>query len=213
MIIDKEYSKKLALDLLNINAVVLRPDRPFVWSSGWRSPIYCDNRLTLNYPEIRKSIANQFTGFIKKHYPKVDVLTGTATAGIPHAAWVADRLDLPMAYVRNKTKSYGMGNQIEGGVKRGQSTLIIEDLISTGTSVISVANVIEFISAEVNGILSIFTYGFDQAHAKIEEAGYTLYTLTDYSTLINVAVENNYIDENQLQTLNEWRQKPDTWPK
>lgn len=212
MIIDKKYSKKLALDLLKINAVILRPEKPFIWSSGWRSPIYCDNRLTLNYPEIRKSIADHFTDFIKAQYPDVDVLTGTATAGIPHAAWVADRLDLPMAYVRNKAKSYGMGNQIEGGVKRGQSTLIIEDLISTGTSVISVADVIQFISAEVKGILSIFTYGFDRANKKFEDAGYKLHTLTDYSTLINVAVENNYIDESELETLNEWRQQPETWP-
>lgn len=212
MIIDKEYSKKLALDLLQINAVVLRPGRPFIWSSGWRSPIYCDNRLTLNYPEIRKSIAEYFTDFIKDQYPDVDVLTGTATAGIPHAAWIADRLDLPMAYVRNKAKSYGMGNQIEGGVKKGQSTLIIEDLISTGTSVISVADVIEFISARVEGILSIFSYGFDRAHKKIEDAGYKVHTLTDYPTLINVALENNYIDKKELETLNEWRQTPETWP-
>lgn len=212
MIIDSKFSKELALNLLKINAVILRPSRPFVWSSGWRAPIYCDNRLTLNYPEIRKSIADHFSTFIKDKFPNVDVLTGTATAGIPHAAWVADRLDLPMAYVRNKAKSYGMGNQIEGGVKKGQSTLIIEDLISTGSSVIQVADVIRFINAEVSGILSIFTYGFDRAHMNIENAGYPLYTLTDYPTLINVARENNYVDENELETLNEWRKKPETWP-
>ena len=212
MIIDDHFAKELALQLLKINAVVLRPDEPFVWASGWRAPIYCDNRLTLNYPEIRTQIAERFTQFIEQNFPDVDVVTGTATAGIPHAAWVADRLNKPMAYVRSKAKSYGMGNQIEGGVKKGESTIIIEDLVSTGGSVLSVADVLKFIDADISAILSIFTYGFDQAHQNIKDAGLSYYTLTDYPTLINVALENNYISEEVLDTLNDWRSHPDSWP-
>src|SRR5690606_31509946 len=149
MIINAEYSRELALHLLKINAVVLRPNEPFVWSSGWNSPIYCDNRLTLLYPDIRKKMAATLTDFISLNYSDVEVITGTATAGIPHASWIADRLNLPMAYVRSKAKAYGMGNQIEGGVKKGQSTIVIEDLISTGGSVLSVIDALQFVGAKV----------------------------------------------------------------
>lgn len=212
MIIDSSFSKTIALDLLNINAVILRPNNPFTWSSGWNSPIYCDNRLTLRYPAIRKKIAKQIVDFIKKEYADIDVITGTATAGIPHAAWVSESLDKPMSYVRSKAKSYGLGNQIEGGIQKGESTVIIEDLISTGGSAISVLEALNFISAEVKAVISIFTYGFDKAVQRFEDAGVPLYTLTDYSTLIEVASENGYVDEKDLEALAEWRESPDTWP-
>lgn len=212
MIIDKSYAKKLALDLLQINAVVLRPNDPFTWASGWHSPIYCDNRLTLRYPNIRREVASHFIAFIEDTYPEVDVITGTATAGIPHAAWVAGSLDKPMSYVRARPKSYGMGNQIEGGIQKGESTLVIEDLISTGSSVMSVVEALRFIGAEVSGILSIFTYGFDKSVERFRKKELPVHTLTDYTTLINVAVENEFIDGDDLELLNQWRESPDTWP-
>lgn len=212
-LIDSSFAEELALSLLNINAVLLRPNQPFVWSSGWNSPIYCDNRLTLSHTELRKKIARTFAAHIKKTCPEVQVITGTATAGIPHAAWVADILDLPMAYVRSKAKSYGMGNQIEGGVKKGEKTIVIEDLISTGGSAISVVEALEFVGAVVPQVSSIFTYGFDVASKAFSDKGIELYTLTDYNTLIQVAQENGYVKADEVDLLNQWRLSPDTWPK
>lgn len=213
MISNKEFAKELALDLLQINAVVLRPTDPFTWSSGWKSPIYCDNRLTLRYPQIRKKIAREFAAIIREHFTQTEVVAGTATAGIPHAAWVAGDLELPMAYVRSKAKTHGMTNQIEGGISKGQKAVIIEDLISTGGSVLSVAEVIRLIEADVEGICAIFTYGFEKAATAIQEEGLPYYTLTDYPTLIEVAVSNGFIKEQDLDVLNEWRLSPSTWPK
>lgn len=212
MIIDKSYSRELAKSLLEINAVVLRPNNPFTWSSGWNSPIYCDNRLTLRYPEIRKSISKSFVDIIENKYPEVEVITGTATAGIPHAAWIAENLDKPLAYVRAKAKSYGMGNQIEGGVDKEQSTIVIEDLVSTGGSAISVIEALQFIGADVWAVLSIFTYGFDKAMHKFEEKEIPFYSLTDYTTLIDVALETGDIKNDDLKLLNAWRKNPETWP-
>lgn len=212
MIIDDTFSKEIALDLLEINAVILQPNNPFTWSSGWNSPIYCDNRLTLRYPKIRKKIAQHFVEFISEKYPDVDVITGTATAGIPHAAWAAENLDKPLSYVRAKAKAYGLGNQIEGGIQKGESTVVIEDLISTGGSAMSVVEALKFIGADIEAVLSIFTYGFDKAVKRFEDAGVPMFTLTDYATLIEVASKNNYIDEKDLETLSEWRESPETWP-
>ncbi len=213
MIIDKPYAKELALHLLEINAVVLRPNDPFTWSSGWHSPIYCDNRLTLRYPSIRKKIAQKFITFIQNEFNDTQIITGTATAGIPHAAFIAENLDKPMAYVRAKAKAYGLGNQIEGGIQKGESTVVIEDLVSTGGSAISVVEALQFIGADVQCVLSIFTYGFDKSVKRFEEAGVPFHTLTNYATLIEVAKDNNYVDEKDLETLAAWRKKPDTWPK
>lgn len=212
-IIDTKFAEKLALDLLKINAVILRPNQPFVWASGWNSPIYCDNRLTLSFPEIRKKIALKFSELIQDSYADTDVITGTATAGIPHAAWVAAQLDKPMAYVRSSAKNYGMGNQIEGGVKKGESTVIIEDLVSTAGSVISVVEVLKFIGANVSAVLSIFTYGFDVANTKFTDRKLPFYTLTDYETLIKIAEKYGYVDSNDINLLNQWRNQPDIWPK
>lgn len=213
MILDKTFAKELALMLLEINAVVLRPNNPFTWSSGWNSPIYCDNRLTLRYPKIRKEISKAFVDILKTEFPDVDVITGTATAGIPHAAWVAENLDKPLAYVRAKAKSYGLGNQIEGGVDKGQSTVVIEDLISTGGSAMSVIDALNFIGANVRGVLTIFTYGFDKANERFEDAGIPVYSLTDYATLIEVALDKGYIKQADMELLNRWRANPERWPK
>jgi orotate phosphoribosyltransferase len=211
-IVDKSFARELAKSLLNIDALVLRPNNPFTWASGWNSPIYCDNRLTLRYPELRKKIASAFTGILQEHYPRVDVITGTATAGIPHAAWIAQNLDKPLAYVRAKAKTYGLGNQIEGGVDKGQSTVVIEDLISTGGSAMSVIDALQFIGADVLAVLSIFTYGFDKANGKFEKENIPVYSLTDYNTLIDVAVEENFIQKEDLELLNQWRKNPEQWP-
>jgi len=212
MIIDQNFAEEIALNLLEINAVILRPNDPFTWSSGWHSPIYCDNRLTLRYPEIRKKIAGKFIEFIHKEYKDIQVITGTATAGIPHAAWVAGSLDKPMSYVRAKAKAYGLGNQIEGGIQKGETTVVIEDLISTGGSAISVVEALKFIGADVKAVLSIFTYGFDKSIRRFKEAEVPIHTLTDYTTLIQVAKDNNYVNESDLETLSDWRKKPETWP-
>jgi orotate phosphoribosyltransferase len=211
-IIDKDFAREIAKSLLEINAVILRPNNPFTWASGWNSPIYCDNRLTLRYPEIRKKISRALINIIEKEFPKVDVITGTATAGIPHAAWVAGSLDKPLAYVRAKAKAYGLGNQIEGGVDKGQSTIVIEDLISTGGSAVSVIDALQFIGADVQGVLSIFTYGFEKATEKFSRLGIPVYCLTDYQTLIEVAVEEGKIKEADLELLNAWRENPSEWP-
>lgn len=212
MIIDKTYSRELAKSLLDINAVILRPNNPFTWTSGWNSPIYCDNRLTLRYPEIRRKISRAFIDIIEEKFPDVEVITGTATAGIPHAAWIAGSLDKPLAYVRAKAKAYGLGNQIEGGVDKGQSTIVIEDLVSTGGSAISVIDALQFIGADVRGLLSIFTYGFDKSVQKFEEKGIPFFSLTNYATLIDVALETGKIKDEDLKLLNAWRKNPDTWP-
>lgn len=213
MIIDKEYSRELAASLLKINAVILRPNEPFTWASGWNSPIYCDNRLTLRYPEIRSSITDAFVHILKHNNQDVDVITGTATAGIPHATLVAQRLNKPLAYVRAKAKAYGLGNQIEGGVDKGQSTVVIEDLISTGGSVMSVVDALQFVGANVEAVFSIFTYGFDKSVKKFEEKEIPVYTLTNYTTLIDVALEIGKIKPADVELLNNWRKSPDTWPK
>lgn len=213
MIINEDFSRKLARELLKINAVVLRPHEPFVWSSGWNSPIYCDNRLTLLYPSLRKEMADTIAAFVAATYPDASVITGTATAGIPHAAWVSDRLNLPMAYVRTKAKAYGMGNQIEGGVRKGQPTVIIEDLISTGGSVVSVVDALQFVGADVQAVCTIFTYNFEVADQKMQQVGVPVYSLTDYTTLIDVAIEEGYVKDEDLELLSDWRTHPDIWPK
>jgi orotate phosphoribosyltransferase len=212
MIINKTYSRELAKSLLDINAVVLRPNDPFTWSSGWNSPIYCDNRLTLRYPEVRKRIVQELVSFIEQNFPDADVITGTATAGIPHAAWIAQNINKPLAYVRAKAKAYGLGNQIEGGVDKGQSTIVIEDLVSTGGSAISVIEALQFIGADIQALLSIFTYGFDKSIEKFKKKDIPFYSLTDYSTLIDVALETGTIKNEDLKLLNAWRKSPETWP-
>ncbi len=209
---DSEYSKKLAKQLLEINAVLLRPNEPFKWSSGWNSPIYCDNRKTLRFPEIRSEIADKLVECIQEHYPDVEVITGTATAGIPHATLIADRIEKPLAYVRARHKSYGLGKQIEGGVDKGQTSLVIEDLISTGSSALTVVDTLKFIGAKIPAVMTIFTYGFDTSNERFEEAETEVYALTDFATLTNVAQKEGYIEQEDIELLNQWRAQPETWP-
>jgi orotate phosphoribosyltransferase len=198
----------IAKNLLEIKAVYLQPNEPFTWSSGIKSPIYCDNRLTLSFPEIRTQIAEGLAGLIKDHFPEVDVVAGTATAGIPHAAWVSDKLNLPMCYVRSKAKGHGKGNQIEGQVLENQKVVVVEDLISTGGSAITAVEALRASGSEVLGIVSIFTYGLAVGEEKLHDANVVAKSLCDYDTLIEVAAKEGYVSEQELNKLKMWRENP-----
>ena len=197
--------RKLAKDLLAIQAVALRPNDYFTWTSGIKSPIYCDNRITMSYPSIRREIAAGMVEVIKEKYPAVEVIAGTATAGIPHAAWVSELLDLPMIYVRDSAKKHGKTNQIEGRVLEGQKVVIIEDLISTGLSSLKVAKALREAGAEVLGVVAIFSYELKKAQAAFEEAGVEYITLTNYPVLLEEAVSIDYIHQDDVEKLLEWR--------
>ena len=179
--------KDIAESLLEIKAVSLSPNNPFTWTSGIHSPIYCDNRLTLSYPEIRRKIAAGLAEIITNQFPGCDLIAGTATAGIPHAAWVSELLNLPMCYVRSKAKGHGKGNQIEGKAEKGQKVVVVEDLISTGGSVITAVEALREAGCEVLGVVSIFTYELQKGREKMQKADVTVFSLTDYSTLVEVA--------------------------
>ena len=196
---------KLAKELLAIEAVALRPNDYFTWTSGIKSPIYCDNRITMSYPSIRREIAAGMVEVIKEKYPVVEVIAGTATAGIPHAAWVSELLDLPMIYVRDSAKKHGKTNQIEGRVLEGQKVVIIEDLISTGLSSLKVAKALREAGAEVLGVVAIFSYELKKAQAAFEEAGVEYITLTNYPVLLEEAVSIDYIHQDDVEKLLEWR--------
>ncbi|MDT2686523.1 orotate phosphoribosyltransferase [Enterococcus gallinarum] len=206
-----EISKAIAKDLLTIEAVFLRPNEPFTWASGIKSPIYCDNRMTMSYPAVRKAIASGLAAQIKEHFPEVEVIAGTATAGIPHAAWVADILDLPMVYIRSKAKDHGKGNQIEGRITEGQKMVVIEDLISTGGSVLEACEAAAREGANVLGVAAIFTYELPQGLTNFEKAQLPLVTLTNYSTMIDTALEMDYIGKEDIALLQQWKQSPQTW--
>ena len=197
--------RKLAKDLLAIQAVALRPNDYFTWTSGIKSPIYCDNRITMSYPSIRREIAAGMVEVIKEKYQAVEVIAGTATAGIPHAAWVSELLDLPMIYVRDSAKKHGKTNQIEGRVLEGQKVVIIEDLISTGLSSLKVAKALREAGAEVLGVVAIFSYELKKAQAAFEEAGVEYITLTNYPVLVEEAVAIDYIHQDDVEKLLEWR--------
>lgn len=201
----------IATSLLDIEAVTLRPHSPFTWTSGILSPIYCDNRLTMSYPEIRGAIADGFTALISEKFPEVEVVAGTATAGIPHAAWVSERLNLPMIYVRDKAKGHGKENQIEGLLKPGQKVVVIEDLISTGGSSIKAAEAVQASGGEVLGVAAIFSYQLERAVQAFAQANLPLHTLTNYSILLQAAVEKGYIQEQDLEQLQAWRKDPSSY--
>ncbi len=203
--------QNIAKDLLEIKAVFLSPNDPFTWASGIKSPIYCDNRITMSYPNVRREIAKGLAEKIKEAYPEVEVIAGTATAGIPHAAWVAEILDLPMVYIRSKAKDHGKGNQIEGRITEGQKMVVIEDLISTGGSVLEAAEAAKREGADVLGVAAIFTYELPKGKQNFEQAQLPLLTLTNYSTLIETALEAEYIDEKELDLLKEWKKDPENW--
>lgn len=203
--------QSIAKDLLEIEAVFLNPSDPFTWASGIKSPIYCDNRITMSYPKVRKEIAKGLARKIKEAFPEVQVIAGTATAGIPHAAWVAEILDLPMVYIRSKAKDHGKGNQIEGRIVEGQKMVVIEDLISTGGSVLEAAEAAKREGAAILGVAAIFTYELPKGKANFEKAEIPLMTLTNYSVLIEAALEDRYIDEQELTLLKEWKKDPENW--
>ncbi|MBK4837130.1 orotate phosphoribosyltransferase [Enterococcus faecium] len=203
--------QSIAKDLLEIEAVFLNPSNPFTWASGIKSPIYCDNRITMSYPKVRKEIAKGLASKIKEAYPEVQVIAGTATAGIPHAAWVAEILDLPMVYIRSKAKDHGKGNQIEGRIFEGQKMVVIEDLISTGGSVLEAAEAAKREGADILGVAAIFTYELPKGKANFEKAEIPLMTLTNYSVMIEAALEDRYIDEQELTLLKEWKKDPENW--
>lgn len=197
--------------LLQIQAVKLSPNQPFTWASGWKSPIYCDNRRILSHPHIRDFIKSEMTNMVFTQFPDADLIAGVATAGIPHGALVADLLSLPFVYVRSKPKEHGMGNQIEGEVKAGQKAVVIEDLISTGKSSMEAIVALQSAGVEVIGLCSIFTYGFPQAEQIFNEAGIKTVSLSNYSALIETALQRELVDADQVALLSEWRQHPDTW--
>ena len=203
--------QSIAKDLLEIEAVFLNPSDPFTWASGIKSPIYCDNRITMSYPKVRKEIAKGLASKIKEAFPEVQVIAGTATAGIPHAAWVAEILDLPMVYIRSKAKDHGKGNQIEGRIVEGQKMVVIEDLISTGGSVLEAAEAAKREGADILGVAAIFTYELPKGKANFEKAEIPLMTLTNYSVLIEAALEDRYIDDQELTLLKEWKKDPENW--
>ncbi|MEN7547523.1 orotate phosphoribosyltransferase [Rapidithrix thailandica] len=209
----ENVSKPIASKLLEIGAIKIQPDQPFTWASGWKSPIYCDNRLSLSHPEVRSYVKEKLSDLIKSTYPEAAGIAGVATAGIPQGALVADQLDLPFVYVRSKPKGHGMENLIEGKLPEGSKVVVIEDLISTGGSSIKAAQALQKAGYEVLGLLAIFTYGFDVASENFVKAGIEFHTLSDYPTLLDVAVEQNRIRKDTLQSLNNWQTNPADWGK
>ena len=200
--------KKIARLLLKIEAVFLRPEEPFTWASGIKSPIYCDNRLILSYPEARKQVETGLASIIRKHYPECELVAGTSTAGIPHAALVADILELPMAYVRGSVKDHGRHNRIEGKVTMGQKVVVVEDLISTAGSVVEVVEALREAGAQVLGIASIFTYGIQKGTDRLLEAGVENVSLTNFMTLAKVAAAEGYISEKDIARLEAFQKNP-----
>lgn len=207
--------REIAKDLLSIEAIFLKPEDPFTWASGIKSPIYCDNRLTLTAPVVRTKIEDGLAELIKKYYPEAEVLMGTSTAGIAHAAITADKLNLPMGYVRGSSKDHGRKNQIEGRLEKGQKVVVIEDLISTGGSVIDVVNVLREAGAEVLGIASIFTYNMAKSKQRLEEANVKNISLSNFDTMVEVAAEEGYIKNEDIERVIAFRNNPsdESWIK
>lgn len=204
-------SHKVAEFLLQIKAISLRPDEPFQWASGWKSPIYCDNRKTLSYPRIRTFFRQEIVKAIDENFGRPDVIAGVATGGIAQAALVAQELGLPLVYVRPKSKSHGAQNQIEGVLESGQSVIVIEDLVSTGNSSLIAVDALRNEGCIVKGMVSIFTYGFDQARQNFLDHKCPLVTLSDYDALLEKAKEANFIQEKDLESLKKWRDNPADW--
>ncbi|MCB9262805.1 MAG: orotate phosphoribosyltransferase [Flavobacteriales bacterium] len=211
MIFESKISVKLAEYLLKIKAVKLEPNNPFTWSSGWKSPIYCDNRVTLSYPEIRKFIAQNLAEIVKKKFPEAQSLCGVATAGIAIGGLVADNLELPYSYCRPKPKDHGMKNQLEGRIEAGSNVVVVEDLISTGGSSLLVVNYLREAGYNVVGMISIFNYGFDVASKNFNQANCPFFSLSNYEALLPQAVAQNYIKQEDLPLLEAWRNDPANW--
>ncbi len=213
MKVNEESALKIAEFLLQIKAIKLQPNKPFIWASGWNSPIYCDNRITLSFPKIRTYIRQEFVNVIIDKFGKPNVIAGVATGGIAQGALVAQELGLPFVYIRSEAKKHGLTNKIEGVVEKGQSVVVIEDLISTGGSSLKAVEALREAGCEVKGMAAIFTYGFKTANDNFKKAKCKLVTLCDYETLIKQALKSNYISEKNLKSLKEWRENPAEWNK
>ena len=209
----ESVEKNVAKSLLEIKAVLLRPETPFTWASGWKSPIYCDNRRILSYPDIRESVCRYMADIIQKQYPEVEVIAGVATGAIAHGYLVAHMLGKPFCYVRPKPKDHGTGSQVEGILNPGSKVVIVEDLISTGMSSLAAKNALVNAGADVLGMVAIFSYGFNTARKAFEAANVELTTLSNYDALIDVASETGYIKSEDIDVLKEWRFSPSTWGK
>ena len=211
MIFNKETAEKTAELLLQINAIKLNPKNPFTWASGWKSPIYCDNRITLSFPAIRNYIRDEFSKNIEKQFGKPDVIAGVATGAIGIGILVAESLGLPFVYVRPEPKKHGRLNQVEGFLQKGQNVIVVEDLISTGNSSLLAVEALKEAGANVKGMAAIFSYGFDIASENFKNANVDLFTLSNYENLLPLAVAKKYITEEEEKTLQEWRLSPSTW--
>lgn len=211
MVTNAGIAAKVAEFLLQIKAVKLQPQQPFTWASGWKSPIYCDNRKTLSYPKVRTYIRQQFVQVINQNFPKPDVIAGVATGAIAAGVLVAEEMGLPFIYVRPEPKKHGLGNMIEGEVKAGQSVVVIEDLISTGGSSLKAVEAVREAGCEVKGMAAIFTYGFENAVENFCKSDVHLVTLSDYSSLIRQALKDEYVTEADLEALEAWRKDPANW--
>lgn len=207
----EHIDRKLAAGLLRIGAVLLRPDEPFTWASGWHSPIYCDNRRILSDPDLRSMVAEAFAGKVSELYPEAEIVAGVATGAIAHGALAADRLGKPFVYVRPKPKDHGTGSQIEGSLPEGAKVVVIEDLVSTGMSSLAAVEALRKAGAEVLGMVAIFTYGFDIAAQRFEEAGVRLDTLSNYGALIEEATAEGIVGQAESGLLREWREDPAGW--
>ena len=206
-----EIKREIAGYLLQSKAIILEPAKPFIWASGWRSPIYCDNRITLSYPDIRETIKRSFIDVIGKQYPQAEVIAGVATGAIAQGAMVADGMNLPFVYVRSSAKEHGRKNLVEGKLVPGQKVVVVEDLVSTGGSSLKAVEALRNGGSEVTGMVAIFTYGFQEAVDRFKKAGVELFTLTDYHTLIEVALKNGDIHPDQVEMLKQWRKDPAAW--
>jgi orotate phosphoribosyltransferase len=211
MIFNKDTASKTAELLLQINAIKLNPENPFTWASGWKSPIYCDNRITLSFPPIRNYLKDEFAKNIEKQFGKPDVIAGVATGAIGIGLLVAEVLALPFVYVRPEPKKHGRLNQIEGFLQKGQNVVVIEDLISTGNSSLMAVEALRAAGANIKGMAAIFSYGFDVATENFQKANMDLFTLSDYENLLTLAVAKKYINEEEEKALQEWRKSPSTW--
>ena len=208
----QEEAKQIANHLLQIKAIILQPSNPFTWASGWKSPIYCDNRKTLSFPNIRTHIRMKICEIIKEKYPHVNVIAGVATGGIAIGCLVAEELGLPFVYVRSSNKEHGKKNLIEGYYDSGQSVVVIEDLISSGKSSLAAVKALEKEGLNIKGLISIFTYSFDEADKNFKKQDCEKTSLCDYQTLIDEALKSNYIDNKDLDVLEQWRKNPKNWP-
>ena len=208
-----ELSSHIDQSLLQIKAIKLNPANPFTWASGWHSPIYCDNRKILSYPEVRAEVSRSFAKIISEKYPDAEIIAGVATGAIAHGVLVAERMNKPFIYVRSSPKSHGLTNQVEGEYQKGSKVVVVEDLVSTGGSSLSAVEALRDAGCEVLGMVAIFTYGFPVAEENFAKAGVKLDTLSNYTDMITLATEQGYVHESELDTLRQWRQSPSTWGK